>query len=87
MQRVDEQHNVTPVDTKWIDTDKAIAREPMQTRSRIVTREFKSGDKPDLYAGTPPLEDLKAIFAIAASRQGSEAVAGEVASRRPIRKG
>ena len=28
----------------------------MQNRSRIVAREFKSGDRPDLYAGTLPLE-------------------------------
>ena len=39
----------------------------MQLRSRIVAREFKSGDRPDLYAGTPPLEALKAIISIAAS--------------------
>ena len=40
---------------------------PMQIRSRIVVREFKSGDWPDLYAETPPLEALKAIISIAAS--------------------
>ena len=31
--------NVTPVDTKWVDRDKAFAGEPMQIRSRIVVRE------------------------------------------------
>ena len=39
----------------------------MQLRSRVVAREFKSADRPDLYAGTPPLEALKAIISIAAS--------------------
>ena len=39
----------------------------MQIRSRIVARDFKSGDRPDLYAGTPPLEALKATISIAAS--------------------
>ena len=39
----------------------------MQLRSRIVAREFKSADRPDLYAGTHPLEALKAIISIAAS--------------------
>ena len=39
----------------------------MQIRSRIVAREFKSGDRADLYAGTPPLEALKAVISIAAS--------------------
>ena len=38
----------------------------MQIRSRLVAREFKSGDTPDLYAGTLP-EALKAIVFIAAS--------------------
>ena len=62
------KYNVTPVDTKWVDTDnKALKGEPMQIRSRIVAREFKSGDRPDLYAGTPPLEALKAFMSIAAS--------------------
>ena len=39
----------------------------MQIRSRIVSREFKSGDRPDLYAGTLALEALKATKSIAAS--------------------
>ena len=30
----------------------------MQITSRIVAREFKSGDRPHLYAGTPALEAL-----------------------------
>ena len=36
-------------------------------RSRIVARDFKSADRPDLCARTPPLEALKAIISIAAS--------------------
>ena len=36
-------------------------------RSRIVARDFKSADRPDLYGRTPPLEALKAIISIAAS--------------------
>ena len=59
-------HGNTPVDTKWVDTDKASVVEPMQIRSRIVAREFKSDDRPDLYAGTPPLEVFKVIMSIAA---------------------
>ena len=61
------KYHVTPVDTKWVDTDKAFEEEPMQIRSRIVTREFKSGDMPALYAGTLPLEALKAIISTVAS--------------------
>ena len=39
----------------------------MQNRSRIVASEFKCGDRPDSFAGSPPLEALKAIVSIAAS--------------------
>ena len=57
-QKVDEKeavakYGITPVDTKWIDTDKAFVEKPMQMRSRMCAREFKSDDRPDLYAGTP----------------------------------
>ena len=41
----------------------------MQIRSRMCAREFKSDDQPDLYAGTPPLEALKAIISIAANHK------------------
>ena len=46
-----EKYGITPVDTKWVDTDKAFEEEPMQIRSRICAREFKSHDRPALYAG------------------------------------
>ena len=64
-----EKYGVTPIDTKWIDTDKAFEVEPMQIRSRMCAREFKSDDRPDLYAGTPPLEALKALLSIAANHK------------------
>ena len=43
----------------------------MQIRSRICAREFKSDDRPDLYAGTLPLEALKVIMSIAANHKGT----------------
>ena len=63
------KYGITPVDTKWIDTDKAFEEEPMQIRSRMCAKEFKSDDRPNLYAGTPPLEALKAIISIAANNK------------------
>ena len=63
------KYGITPVDTKWIDTDKAFEGEPMQIRSRMCAREFKSDDRPDMNAGTPPLEALKAIISIAANNK------------------
>ena len=38
----------------------------MQIRSRTVASEFKSEDRPGLYAGIPPLEALNALISIAA---------------------
>ena len=73
-EKVDEKEavancGITPVDTKWVDTDKAFEGEPMQIRSRVCVREFKSDDRPDLYAGTPPFEALTAIISIAANNK------------------
>ena len=64
-----EKYGITPVDTKWVHTDKAFEEEPQQIRSRMCAREFKSDDRLDLYAGTPPLEALKAIISIAANHK------------------
>ena len=68
-EKVDEKEavakcGVTPVDTKWVDTDKAFEGEPVQISSRMCARECKSDDRPDLYAGTLPLEALKAVISI-----------------------
>ena len=49
------KYGVAPVDMKWVDTDKALEGEPMQIRSRMCARQFKSVDRLDLYAGAPPL--------------------------------
>ena len=64
-----EKYGITLVDTKWVDTYKAFEGEPMQIRPRMCAREFKSDDRPDLCAGTPPLDASKAIFSIAANLQ------------------
>ena len=44
-EKVDEKeavakYGITPVDTKWVDTDKAFEGEPMQIRSRMCAREL-----------------------------------------------
>ena len=73
-EKVDEKeavvkYGITPVDTKRVDTDKAFEGEPMQIRSRTCAREFKSDDRPDMYAGTFPLEALKSRISIAANHK------------------
>ena len=51
------KYGITPVETKWVDTDneKRSREKPMQIRSRMCARGFKSDDRPDLYAGTPAI--------------------------------
>ena len=62
-------YGINSVGTKWVDTDMAFEGEPVQIRSRMCARGFKSDDRPDLYAGTPPLEALKATISIAANHK------------------
>ena len=64
-----EKYEVIPADTKWVDTKTAFEEEPMQIRSRMCAREFRSDDRPDMYAGTPPSEALKAVISIAANHK------------------
>ena len=64
-EKVDEKeavakYGITPVDTKWVDTDKAFEGEPMQQiRSRMCAREFKSDDRPDLCARDFSIEGVE----------------------------
>ena len=46
----------------------------MQTRSRIVAREFKSAGRPGLYAGSLPLEALRTVILIAANHKDTHAI-------------
>ena len=70
---------------EMVDTDKAFEGEPMQIRSRLCAREFKSDDRPDLYAGTTPVEALKAIISIAANHKETFSIMCHVrtSTRRP----
>ena len=54
---------------KWIDHNKGDLAAP-NYRARLVGREVAHDKRDDLYAATPPLESLKAILALCASRQG-----------------
>ena len=57
------------ITTKWIDHNKGDLAAP-NYRARLVGREVAHDKRDDLYAATPPLESLKAILALCASRQG-----------------
>ena len=66
-------YQVTPVDTKWIDTNKTFEEERMQIRSRIVAKE----DRPDLHAETPPVEAFRAFMSIAANHKQTFSIMGQ----------
>ena len=55
----------TPVDTKWVDTNKGDDVDPLY-RSRIVAMEFRRSKAETVFAGTPPLEAFRIILAVAA---------------------
>eukprot|EP00972_Heterocapsa_arctica_P029357 4321836-Heterocapsa_arctica.AAC.1 len=55
-----------PVKTGWADTNKGTAAEP-NIRSRWVAKEFNTGPRPDLFAGTSPLEGVRLVISEAAS--------------------
>ena len=57
--------------TKWFDINKGDAKKP-NIRCRLVGRELAREKRDDLFAGTPPLESLKAVISKCASRQGGK---------------
>ena len=43
-------------------------------RSRLCAKEFRRGPMPELYAGTPPLEALKAILSLVAENSSGQSL-------------
>ena len=56
------------ITTKWLDVNKGDEASP-NYRARLVGREVAYEKRDDLFAATPPLESLKAVLSICASRQ------------------
>lgn len=56
------------ITTRWIDTNKGDDKNP-DYRARLVGREIKTDQRPDLFAATPPIESLRMILSICASNQ------------------
>ena len=67
-------------DRRWIDTNKG-DEEKKEYRSRLVAKEFKDSDRPELFAGTPPLEGLKLIAGEMARSNGKKCVMTNDVSR------
>eukprot|EP00973_Karenia_brevis_P058584 8160027-Karenia_brevis.AAC.1 len=56
-----------PIAVRWIDVNKQDEVNP-KYRSRLVAKQFKTYNDPDLFAATPPLEAMKIIISCAATR-------------------
>ena len=54
------------IQVRWIDINKGDETNP-DIRSRLVAKDFKTGNMPELFAGTPPLEALGVICSEAAT--------------------
>ena len=52
---------------RWIDINKGDEENP-QMRSRLVAKEFKDTNSPELFAGTPPTEALRMLCSLAATK-------------------
>ena len=59
------------VRTKWIDTNKGDQAHP-DYRSRLVAMEFNDGQDPSLFAATPPLEAMRFLVHLAATKRKGE---------------
>ena len=54
------------ITTRWIDVNKGDTQNK-NYRSRLVAREIKKNNRPDLFAATPPLEALRLLVSDAAT--------------------
>ena len=75
--KVKRQSWMRVISTKWIDVNKGDAAAP-DMRSRLVGRELNLSKRDDLFAGTPPLESLRFILSMCASRPDHRVMAIDV---------
>ena len=57
-----------PIKLRWVDINKGDELNP-KYRSRIVAKEIRTDNRPELFAATPPLEFIKYLVSRCASRQ------------------
>ena len=66
-----------PIGTKWVDTNKGDKLRPLY-RSRLVAMEFRRKRVATIFAATPPLEAVRMLMSILASRQPTRLGKGEM---------
>ena len=62
------------IGVRWVDVNKGDETKD-DYRSRLVAKEINTGKRPDLFAGTPPLESLR-YLASSCARQGGRGGSG-----------
>ena len=62
-----------PIGTRWIDTNKGDSSRP-NYRSRLVAKEYKIKDQPELYAATPPTECMRLLISKAAEKKSNKMI-------------
>ena len=58
-----------PIKTRWIDTNKTNDPLDESYRSRLVAKEYKTFERPELYSGTPPVELMRMLVSKVADGQ------------------
>ena len=76
-----EETGKAPINTGWADTNKGTEQDPL-VRSRWVAKEYNTGPRPDLFAGTAPLEGVNMVISEAASATDTTTCVGVVDARR-----
>ena len=59
------------IKTRWIDINKGDDENPV-CRSRLVGKEFNTGEMDGIFAGTPPLEAMRCLIHEAATIRSGE---------------
>ena len=62
-----------PIGTRWIDTNKGDHNKP-NYRSRLVAKEYKINNQPELYAATPPTECMRLLISRAAEKKTNKMI-------------
>ena len=66
-----------PIGVRWVDVNKGDKTSP-NYRSRLVAMEFKTEERPEWYAATPPSECLKIILSKMASKKSAKMLCADV---------
>ena len=72
-----EETGKAPIGVRWVDINKGDSLNP-NYRSRLVAREFKTEERPEWYAATPPSECLKLMISKLASDKNKKMMYADV---------